>query len=117
MTEIHATFSQLIVLGSSLVLLLGFILLWRRGVHAYVVAFRWQSLALSVLTGIVAHFGHVPELYWVAALLLGLKGLAIPRLLENMERRFGTARELQPYVNTATSLLISGVLVVLAYVI
>jgi len=117
MTDMRATFSQLTVLGSSLVLLLGFILLWRRGVQAYVVAFRWQSFVLGALIGIVAYFGSVPELYWVGALLLGLKGLAIPRLLENMERRFGTARELQPYVNTATSLLISGILVVVAYVV
>ena len=112
-----ATFSQLTVLGSSLVLLFGLILLWRRGVSAYIVAFRWQSYMLAAVTAVVAYFGGDSDLYWVAILLLALKGLAIPRLLQNMERRFGAARELQPYVNTATSLLVSGVLVVLAYVI
>ena len=50
-------FAQLAVLGSSLVLLFGFILLWRRGVPAYITAFGWQSGTLSVLTAIVAHFG------------------------------------------------------------
>jgi hydrogenase-4 component E len=34
-----------------------------------------------------------------------------------MARRFGTERELAPYVNTATSLLIGGALVLLAYIV
>ena len=34
-----------------------------------------------------------------------------------MARRFGTERELAPYVNTATSLLVGGLLVLLAYVV
>src|SRR5262245_40231235 len=110
-------FSQLTVLGSSLVLLLGLTLLWRRGISAYIVAFRWQSFVLAAVTGVVAYFGRAPELYWAGALLLFIKGLAIPRLLENMERKFGASREAQPYLNTATSLLVAGVLVVIAYVV
>ena len=37
-----SVFSQLSVLGSSLVLIFGFILLWRRGIPAYISAFTWQ---------------------------------------------------------------------------
>jgi hydrogenase-4 component E len=114
MTE---TFSQLSVLGSSLILLLGFILLWRRGVPAYVNAFAWQSIVLSGVTAVVAHYGARPDLYWVAGLLLVVKGIAIPRLLRRMERRFRTERELEPYVNTATSLVVAGLLVLLGYAI
>ena len=51
----------------------------------------------------------------MAALLLGLKGVAIPALLRTMQRRFGTEREATPYVNTEVSLLIASVLVVFAY--
>jgi len=81
-------FAQLSVLGSSLVLLFGFILLWRRGVPAYITAFTWQSGTLSVLTAVVAHFGHDRELYWVAGFLFVLKGIVIPRLLKQMAVRF-----------------------------
>ena len=112
-----AVFSQLSVLGSSLVLIFGLILLWRRGVTAYISAFTWQSIVLSAVTAIVAYFGKDHELYWVAAGLLLLKGLVIPRLLKQMARRFAAERELEPYVNTATSLLIGGLLVLLAYVV
>jgi hydrogenase-4 component E len=108
-------FSQLSVLGSSLILLLGLILLWRRGVPAYIDAFAWQSIALAGVTTVVAYYGRRPDLYWVAALLVVVKGVAIPRLLRRMERRFRTERELEPYVNTETSLVIAGLLVLLGY--
>jgi hydrogenase-4 component E len=111
----NSVFSQLAVLGSSLALIFGLILLWRRSVHAYVTAFLWQSLVLAGVVATVAYFHRDPELYLVAALLLLLKGLVIPRLLRRMEQSFGAERELRPYVNTATSLLISGLLVLFAY--
>jgi hydrogenase-4 component E len=112
---VESAFSQLCVLGSSLLLIFGLILLWRRSVTAYITAFTWQSIVLSAVIATVAHFGGDRELYWVAAALLALKGLIIPRLLARMERRFAAQRELEPYVNTATSLVISGLLVVFGY--
>ena len=112
-----ATFSQLSVLGSSLILLFAFILLGRREVPAYVNAFAWQSTVLAGVTTVVGYYGRRPDLYWVAALLLAVKGVAIPSLLRRMERRFRTEREIEPYVNTATSLVIAGLLVLVGYVI
>jgi hydrogenase-4 component E len=113
----ESLFSQIAVLGSSLALIFGLILLWRRGLTAYVTAFAWQSLVISALMGAVAWFGRDPELYWVAALLFLLKVIVIPRLLKRMERRFGAERELAPYVNTATSLVVAGLLVLFGYAI
>jgi hydrogenase-4 component E len=112
-----SVFSQLCVLGSSLALITGLILLWRRGVTAYISAFTWQSRAITVVTVIVAYFGDDHELYWVAGALFILKGVVIPRLLKQMERRFAAERELEPYVNTATSLVIAGLLVLFGYAI
>jgi len=97
------------------VLIFGLILLWRRGVTAYINAFMWQSIVLAAVTVIVARFGNVAELYWVAVCLLLLKGLVIPRLLRRMERRFSAERELEPYVNTATSMVVAGLLVLFGY--
>ena len=112
-----SVFSQLCVLGSSLALITGLILLWRRGVTAYISAFTWQSRAITAVTVIVAYFGHDHELYWVAGALFILKGVVIPRLLKQMARRFAAERELEPYVNTATSLVIAGLLVLFGYAI
>lgn len=110
-------FAQLIVLGASGMLLTGLIVLWRKGVPAYIRAFAWQSWLLAAITATVAYFGREPHLYWVAGVLFLLKGVAIPLLLRTTERRFAAQRELRPYVNTATSLLIGGLLVLFAYIV
>jgi hydrogenase-4 component E len=114
---VDALFARLVILESSLVLIFGLVVLWRRGVPAYISAFTWQSLVLAAVAVTVGWFGRDRELYVVAALLLLIKGVAIPRLLARMERRFSSEREVAPYVNTATSLVVAGLLVLFAYAI
>jgi hydrogenase-4 component E len=112
---VNDTFAQLSALGSSLALLFSLFLLWRRSVAAYISAFAWQSVVLAGVTALAAHFGGDGALYLVAAVIFVLKAVAIPRLLRNMERRFGSEREMQPYVNAATSVLVAALLVIVAY--
>ena len=111
----NSLFSQLAVLGSSLALICSLMLLWQRSVYAYTTAFAWQSLVLTGIIATVAHFERDVELYYVAALFLLLKGWIIPRLLRRMERSVGDEQEMRPYLNTATSLLVCGLLVLFAY--
>ena len=110
------TFSQLVMLSAGGMLVAALIPLWRKGVPAYITAFRWQSWLLALLTALVGYFGRDPQLYGVAILIVALKGVAMPALLRAMDRRFGHQRELRPYVNPETALLIAGVLVLFAYV-
>src|SRR2546426_8796617 len=91
------------MLGSSLVLIFGLILLWRRRVPAYINAFTGQSIALAGVAGATGDFGNEPELYWGAAFLLVLKSAVIPALLRRVGRGLWAERGLGPYVNTATS--------------
>jgi len=108
-------FSQLTMTASSAMLLCALVVLWRRHVAAYVTAFQWQSAALGTAGVTVAWRGHVPELYLVAALILGLKALIVPRMLQRMEARFPSDREARPLVNTEMSLLVSAALSIVAY--
>ena len=108
-------FAQVSVLGASGVLIFAIVVLWRHGVMAYISAFRWQSNVLAALTAAVAYFGHDRDLYWVAALMVVVKGVAIPRLLTRLARRVATSREAEPFVNTATSLVLAGLLILLAH--
>jgi len=110
-------FAQLSTLLSSLVLLFGITLLWRRSLHAYVDAFQWQSVTLSIVFATVAYFTSNPELYVVAAIFFVLKAVIIPLYLNRLEKQVGERPESQPYVNIATSLASAGLLVVLAYLI
>ena len=117
MNNNDAIFPQLATLGSSLVLLFGIALLWRRSLVAYVRAFRWQSLALALTFALIGYFGHNRELYVVAVILVVLKVVIIPGYLTRLYERVGGKRETQPYVNIATSLIIAGLLVSLSYAI
>ncbi|MGE5246221.1 MAG: hypothetical protein ACM3SQ_18500 [Betaproteobacteria bacterium] len=109
-------FPQLVMLGSSGMLLTALIVLWRKGLSAYIAAYRWQSWLLAAVTATIGYFGHDAALFWVAGMLLAIKGLAIPALLRAMLRRVGIEPKVAPYVNTETSLLAAGLLVLFAYV-
>ncbi|MBK6429006.1 MAG: hypothetical protein IPF82_23270 [Blastocatellia bacterium] len=110
-------FSQLTALGSSLALVCSFMLLWRRSLDSFASAFTIQSIVVSAVTAVVGYFGNDSDLYYVAGLFLLLKVVLIPYVLRRTRRRIGALREDTPYVNTATSLLIGGLLVLLSYVV
>ncbi|MCB0174567.1 MAG: hypothetical protein KDJ97_28915 [Anaerolineae bacterium] len=109
-------FAQLSTLGASLVLLFGIILLWRRSLMAYVRAFQQQSAVLAALFVVVGYFGQAPELYVVAVILFALKVILIPRLLHRMQNQVGIGYEATPYLNVTSSVIMAGLLVLLAYV-
>ena len=110
-------FSQLVTLASSGMLLTALIVLWRKGVPAYISAYKCQAWLLAALMAIVGYFADDRQLYAISVVLVLLKGVAIPRLLGTMQRRFEGGGGTTPYVNTETSLLIAGLLVLFAYVI
>jgi hydrogenase-4 component E len=104
------TFSQLVMLCAGGMLVTALIPLWRKGAPAYISAFKWQSWLLAFLTALVGYFGRDRQLYGVAILIVGLKGIAMPAVLRTMDRRFGHQRELRSYVNPETALRSRGVL-------
>lgn len=112
----RSLFSQLVMFGSSGMLLTALIVLWRKGIPSYIAAYRWQSWLLAAVTAIIGSFTGEPAMYVVALALLLLKGIAIPALLRTMLRRVGIPPQVKPYVNTEISLLIAGLLVLFAYV-
>jgi hydrogenase-4 component E len=112
---VEGWFAQASVLGSSGVLLFGLMILWRRGITAYISAFKWQSIVLAALTAAVGYFGHDADLYWVAALVFAVKGVAIPRLFTGLAHRVAPRHETDPVINTPSSLVLAGLLILLAY--
>ena len=110
-----SVFAQLSTLGASAVLLTALIPLWRRHVPAYISAFKWQSVALALVTTTVGFAAEVHELYVAAALIVGVRVIAMPILLRKMQARIGPLIELDPYLNVPASLLVAALLVGVAY--
>ena len=112
-----ALVAQLTTLGSSVVLLFGITLLWRRSLQAYIDAFRWQSVVLALIFVVIGYFGGDPVLYFVAVFFIVLIVIILPLYLGRLLQRIGSEGEIQPYVNVASSLILAGLLVLLAYAI
>lgn len=108
-------FAQVATLASSVALIFGITLLWRRNLRAYIDAFRWQSAVLAALFVVIGYFGDDPELYFVAVFFVVLKVIILPIYLVRLQKRVGSAGEIDPYMNVVTSLILAGLLVLLAY--
>jgi hydrogenase-4 component E len=112
-----ALFAQISTITSSLVLLMGIAILWRHSLQAYIDSFARQSLffVFGILT--VAYFTYDLELCFVALIVFLMKVIFIPRVLHRARRYVGAGLEIQPFVNTPISLMIAGLLTLLAYAI
>jgi len=110
-----AVFTQLSTLSCSLVLLMGIAVLWRHSLPAYIDSFARQSFFIVIAILSVAVYARDWELYLVAGIMFALKVVLIPRLLHRARTQIGAELEIKPYVNTEMSVLLAGVLTLLAY--
>ncbi len=110
-----ALFSQLCTLTSSLVLITGIAILWRHSLPAYIDSFARQSFFFVLAILAVAIHSREWELYLVAAMMFALKVVFIPRLLHRARRHVGAEMEIRPFINTPMSVLLAGILTLLAY--
>jgi hydrogenase-4 component E len=89
----------------------------RRGFAGWLSAYRYQSIALGVVTGLIAYTTGVWEIYLAALLTVAIKAEIIPRLLvwatRNIKSEFKV--ETNPYISLRLSVLISAFLVVISY--
>lgn len=109
--------SQLVDLGSALLLLTCFGIVAQRRLSACVDLFALQSVFLSLTVTLVAFLTGVHHIYIAAALTIVIKAIVIPRILKKVIERLNVSRELVMNINVPASLLISGVLVMIAFLI
>jgi hydrogenase-4 component E len=110
-------FDQLIGLTAGVLLLTSALLVWKRSLVAAVRLLAVQGAALAAMVAVIAVFEHDVQLLAVAGLVLALKGVALPWVLDRSRVRTGGVREETPLMNTTSSLLALSVLTVLAYLV
>jgi hydrogenase-4 component E len=108
-------FNTVMTLASSLVLLAGIAILWRRSLQAYIRAFARQSFCIVVAVLLLAHRQGDRELLFVGLMMFALKVVFIPAVLRRLQRHGGAATDVHPYINTPVSLAIAGMLTLVAY--
>lgn len=107
--------SQLVNLCSALLLLTCFAIIAQRRLSACVDLFALQSVFLAVTASLVAFLTGAHHIYIAAALTVVIKAIVLPRILKAVIERLNVKRELELNINIPSSLLICGVLVILAF--
>lgn len=100
---------------AAIILLATFIIVASNRLSSVVRTFAIQSLALGLLAAVVAYFTRAEHIYIVALLTIALKAIAIPRILIYVMDRIKVEREVEPLIGIPSSLLICGILTIVAY--
>ena len=110
-------YDQLVGLTAGVLLMTSVLLVWRRSLVAAVRLLAVQGAALASLVAIIGTFDEDLRLVAVAGLVLALKGVALPLVLDRSLVRTGMLREETPLINTTASLLAVSALTILAYLV
>lgn len=107
----------MITLMAAVVLVLQITVVAQRSLVANVYVFAVQSFLLAAIANTIAYFNGAPHIYAAALLTFLLKSVVLPAILLRLVDRIGIEHELRPLLNVPVSVLISGLLTLLAYVI
>ena len=106
---------DLVVLLAAGMLVTAYLMVGQKALFTAIRLYGLQSLLLGGVAVVMALGDHRPHLFASAALTIGLKGALIPWFLMRVIDRIGIHREIQPYVNIPSSLLICLALTVVGY--
>jgi len=107
----------MITMMAALVLVLQIMMVGQRWLVTNIRAFGVQSFLLASIAATIAYFNHAPQIYIVAALTLVFKAIFLPLVLERLVQRIEIRQEIEPFVNVPISVIVSGLLTLLAYVV
>lgn len=108
---------RLINLMAAMVLVLQIGMVGQRWLVTNIRIFAAQSFLLAAIAATIAYFNNAPHIYAAAVLTLVFKVIVLPLLLERLVERVAIRQEIEPFINVPLSILISGALTLLAYMV
>jgi hydrogenase-4 component E len=109
------TGGDVVILCAAGMLVTAYLMVGQKALFVAIRLYGAQSLLLAVVAVAMALTEHRPHLFASAGLTLALKGVLIPWFLMRVIDRIGIHREIEPYVNIPSSLLICLGLTVVGY--
>src|SRR5260370_38345415 len=106
---------DLVSLCAAGMLVTAYLMVGQKALFVAIRLYGLQSILLGVVAVAMALTDHRSHLLASAALTIGLKGVFIPWFLMRTIDRIGIHREIEPFLNTPSSLLICLVLTVVGY--
>jgi hydrogenase-4 component E len=99
---------RMITLMAALVLVLQITMVAQRWLVTNIYVFGIQSLLLAGIANTIAYFDSATLLF---------KAILLPVILRRLVMRIGIRQEIEPFVNVPVSVIVSGLLTLLAYVV
>ena len=109
--------NKLVTLMAAMVLVLQIAMVGQRWIVTNIRMFAAQSFLLAAIAGSIAYFNSAAHIYLVAILTLLIKGILVPILLERLVDRIEIRQEIEPIINVPLSIVISGGLTLIGYVV
>jgi len=107
--------SKAVNLLSFVALGLTILVIVRPRLEGQVSAFGLQSFVLALLSALIAIHSGSLELFGVGIVLVVVKVILIPRVLNRAVAKIGLARVAAPYLSTSAALLICALLTIIAF--
>ena len=108
---------KLVTLMAAFVLVLQIAMVGQRSLVMNIRLFAAQSFLLGAIAGAIAWYNHAPHIFIAAGMTVLLKAILVPILLERLVDRIDIHHEIEPIVNTPLSIMISGGLTLVAYLV
>jgi hydrogenase-4 component E len=107
---------KMVTLMAALVLVLQIAMVAQRWIVTNIRIFAAQSFLLAAIAITIAYFNHAPHIYVAAIATLLAKTIVVPIVLERLVDRIGINKEIEPILNVPLSVVISGGLTLVGYV-
>ncbi len=108
---------KLVTLMAAFVLVLQIAMVGQRWLVMNIRLFGAQSCLLAAIAAAIAWYNGAPHIYVAAVMTVLIKVILVPILFERLVDRIDIHHEIAPIVNTPISVVISGGLTLVAYVV
>jgi hydrogenase-4 component E len=108
---------RIITMMAALVLVLQIAMVAQRWLVTNIRMFGAQSFLLAAIAATIGYFNQAPHLYVAAILTFLVKAMLVPGLLERLVEKIEIVQEIEPLINVPISVMISGGLTLVAYVV
>ena len=109
--------AQLMMLLTTLILVVQLMMVPQRTLTGNINLFGIQSLLLAGVAATVAFFHNAGHVWFVVALIVLGKVLALPWFLKRLVRRININQELKPWLNSPTAMLLCGAFTLIGYLV
>lgn len=108
---------KVVTLMAALVLVIQIAMVGQRSLIMNIRMFGTQSFLLGSIAAAVAHYNGAGHVFIAAGLTIVVKAMLVPILLERLVDRMEIRHEIEPIINVPVSIVISGGLTLVAYVV